>query len=83
MCWIKSEVEGLNKQVYIENKPKTVLRIEVTVLWLLPFFCKNLDSVCLGVVRPVEDSYLFFKLWGQRVLSENVKRDLLEAEQDG
>lgn len=31
----------------------------------------------------MEDSYPFFKLWSQRVLSKNVKLDPLEAEQEG
>ena len=34
-------------------------------------------------VRPLEGSYPFFKLRGQRVLSKNVKHDPLEAEQEG
>lgn len=44
---------------------------------LAPLHCEHKD---IGAVR---DTYLFFKLWSQRVLSKNVKRDLLEAEQEG
>lgn len=43
---------------------------------------KRLAAVFVGI-SPLKASYPFFKLRGQRVLSKNVKLDLLEAEQEG
>lgn len=69
---------GLTKEVYMENKKSKSLRgatFDVIV--------KTLHCIYLGIGATGGGSYLLFKLRSQRVLCKYVKRDPLEAEQEG